>query len=408
MTNKPNINIHDCEILAPRLAPSLAQLSDVLKAEPMAAYAPEVVAFLQALSAYLLKDLQCRSHPELVALGFWLRKANITSFIRQDTNEHNKAASLTKALGLVVHFTPSNVDTMFVYSWVCSLLMGNVNIVRVASANSELRDCLLASINNILSRAEFNAVCARNCFVQYDKSSTVSARLSTLADARVIWGGDESVKAIRSLPTKPRCRDISFADRYSAALINGDELRSADQVHKLASLLWKDTQPYEQQACSSPRVIFWLGEHSKQQALLENIEQLASATAGAIGKVNDHLVTSQLIQSRGMATELMMNRAICVLRVNKLEAEYLEWHSGSGMYLLVQVASLEALPQHCSDKLQTLSYWGLTSEQMLKLASDPSIKGIDRIVPVGQALDFSPNWDGYELFSQLSVKVTIK
>jgi hypothetical protein len=39
---------------------------------------------------------------------------------------------------------------------------------------------------------------------------------------------------------------------------------------------------------------------------------------------------------------------------------------------------------------------------LLKLIENPSIQGIDRVVRVGQALDFSPTWDGYDLLSELS------
>jgi hypothetical protein len=403
MIYKSNFSFVDYVILAPRTA----QLNELLGAKPLVPFAPEVAAFLQALSAHLLLDPQCRSHPELVALGFWLRKANISNFSKQYSDEQYKTTAVTKALGVVVHFTPANVDTMFVYSWVCSLLMGNINIVRVASAESQLRDCLLVAIDNIISQTEFAALCERNCFVQYDKFSQLSGQLSGLADARVIWGGDDSVNSIRALPTKARCRDISFADRYSAALINGDQLGTSAEINKLANLLWKDTQPYEQQACSSPRIIFWLGDSSQQQILFEKIDLLAAEADSNIGKVNNHLVTSQLIQSRGLAGELLINQAICVLQIESLEGEYLDWHPGSGMYLLVQVGSLDELAKHCSNKLQTLSYWGLVQEQMLKLVSEPSIQGIDRIVAVGQALDFSPDWDGYRLLTELSRHITV-
>jgi hypothetical protein len=45
---------------------------------------------------------------------------------------------------------------------------------------------------------------------------------------------------------------------------------------------------------------------------------------------------------------------------------------------------------------------------LLKLIENPSIQGIDRVVPVGQALDFSPTWDGYDLLAQLSRSVIME
>jgi hypothetical protein len=34
--------------------------------------------------------------------------------------------------------------------------------------------------------------------------------------------------------------------------------------------------------------------------------------------------------------------------------------------------------------------------------------GIDRIVPIGKTLDFSLNWDGYDLINQMSRIIEIK
>ena len=44
---------------------------------------------------------------------------------------------------------------------------------------------------------------------------------------------------------------------------------------------------------------------------------------------------------------------------------------------------------------------------MVKFLAQPSITGIDRVVPVGEALQFSPDWDGYELLTQLARKVVV-
>jgi len=45
---------------------------------------------------------------------------------------------------------------------------------------------------------------------------------------------------------------------------------------------------------------------------------------------------------------------------------------------------------------------------MMDIGTQLCERGIDRIVPVGQALDFSPLWDGYVLFSELTRRVTVK
>jgi hypothetical protein len=393
-------------VLAPK---ALENPEQIFSLSPLPVFDPTILSFIQGLSACLLKDPQAKQLPELVALGFWLRSANIQSMMAKDLGGISKdLGGISKALGTVMHFTPANVDTMFVYSWMCSLLMGNNNIVRVASAESQAKGVLLELLDRVMSQAEYIEIAKRNAFISYAKESDCSALLCLQADARVIWGGDDSVNAIRALPCKPRCRDISFADRYSAALINGVAVDSEEKIVKLSSLLWKDTEPYAQQACSSPRVIFWLGDAGLQQRVFEQIDVLAQRNASVANQLNNHLVTSQLLQSEGRAAKPLVQNRICALPVTSLNEKMLAWHSGSGLFLVYQLDSVEQLAAMVDDKLQTLSYWKIEKRSLLKLAQNPSIKGIDRIVPVGQALDFSTVWDGFELFKQLSRSIVLE
>ena len=390
--------MNSLKVLAPK---TLENPEQIFSQSPLSVFEPVILSFIQSLSTCLLKDPLAKQLPELVALGFWLRSANILNIIAKDPG------GIKKALGTVMHFTPANVDTMFVYSWVCSLLMGNNNIVRLASAESQTKDVLLELLDRVMSQVEHADIAKRNAFVTYAKESNCSATLSMQADARVIWGGDDSVNAIRALPCKPRCRDISFADRYSAALINGDDLRTKEQITTLATLLWKDTEPHAQQACSSPRVVYWLGDAALQQKVFEQIDTLAMSKEMAANQLNNHLVTSQLLQSeRATAKPLVQNR-ICALPVSSLNEKMLAWHSGSGLFLVYQLDNVEQLAALVDDKLQTLSYWEIEKHSLLKLLQSPSIKGLDRIVPVGQALEFTPDWDGYRLLTDLSRHITV-
>ena len=59
-----------------------------------------------------------------------------------------------------------------------------------------------------------------NRLITYKKDQFVTEYLSKLANARIIWGGDETIKQVKKFPTKPRCIDICFSDRYSFTIIN--------------------------------------------------------------------------------------------------------------------------------------------------------------------------------------------
>ena len=51
---------------------------------------------------------------------------------------------------------------------------------------------------------------------------------------------------------------------------------------------------------------------------------------------------------------------------------------------------------------QTLTYFGFKNEDFRKILKRRNVDGIDRIVPIGQALDISLNWDGYDIIHSLS------
>ena len=55
-----------------------------------------------------------------------------------------------------------------------------------------------------------------------------------------------------------------------------------------------------------------------------------------------------------------------------------------------------------NNNTQTLTYFGFKKEMILKNFNLKYFKGIDRIVPVGQALDINLNWDGYDVINALT------
>jgi hypothetical protein len=56
---------------------------------------------------------------------------------------------------------------------------------------------------------------------------------------------------------------------------------------------------------------------------------------------------------------------------------------------------------------QTLSYIGVDADVLAQLVLSHGAAGIDRIVPVGHTLDFSLEWDGYDLVESLSRVVSV-
>jgi hypothetical protein len=73
----------------------------------------------------------------------------------------------------------------------------------------------------------------------------------------VIWGGEKTSYPDRAI-------EVVFADRYSLCVINADKLGSCDGIAltRLLSGFYNDTYLMDQNACSSPHLIIWLGERA--------------------------------------------------------------------------------------------------------------------------------------------------
>ena len=57
---------------------------------------------------------------------------------------------------------------------------------------------------------------------------------------------------------------------------------------------------------------------------------------------------------------------------------------------------------------QTLTYIGFSKDILEKFVFKNNLKGIDRIVPIGQGLNISLNWDGYNINETLSRVIDLK
>lgn len=405
-------------------------LECALSLSPQHAFSDVTIAFLSAFSQMLLAE----KPPELKALGFWLRKSKIKqwSLEYQQSLEQSKH-SLRAPIGNVLHFTPANVDTMFIYSWVCALVLGNISVIRVSRQESPVKNILLNMLNQLYDDPQFSELASRNVFITYDHYSDITDLLSSYADARILWGGDEAVSLIKQSIAKPKTRDIAFSDRYSVAYIDAHSVSSEADLASIAQLLWKDIEPYQQQACSSPRVLFWnaggLSEKASQAGgngtaladvalenpllkLVTSLNRLASHALSSSGEAdiaarNNHLVTEQLAQSSGKVTNVLLSEQISVIEVDSLTDALLKWHGGAGLLYVIRVENIEQALSNLSEKCQTLSYWGVDSKDLIKPLQQGSITSLDRVVPLGQALDFDVIWDGYDLIQQLERKITV-
>ena len=60
-----------------------------------------------------------------------------------------------------------------------------------------------------------------------------------------------------------------------------------------------------------------------------------------------------------------------------------------------------------TDKYQTITYFGIDAEALKTNIINHQLRGVDRIVQIGKAMDICVEWDGHDLISELSRKITL-
>lgn len=374
---------------------------------PLRVFDDNVCAFLADLSSCLLRDKAVRSLSDVISFAYWCRKTNISYECKKHA-EGTLGFNFRVGRGLAFHVAPSNVPVHFAFTYVFSLLAGNATIVRIPSKAFIQVDAILSAFKKILPK--YPEVSKRSAFVSYDSSSDISAKLSLLADIRVIWGGDATVAAIRSLPTTPRCVDIAFADRYSVAMIGAEAVVAADDslIAKLSRDFYNDTYLMDQNACSSPRTILWVGEADTIEIAKRRFWAAVDSFAKTHYELQPAVVMDKYVLECGDFIRGVVNAAetpdgiLTVAEMNGSERLSTNLRGQGGYFYEKTIEGLSDVAEDINERYQTVTYFGLDPEQIRGEVLSLGLRGIDRVVPVGQAMDIGLIWDGYDLASMMS------
>jgi Acyl-CoA reductase (LuxC) len=378
-------------------------------------FADGAMACCERLSRMLFDDLEARAHPELVALAFWLRPAEIAA-LHDSFKALESEDSLLVPRGLVFHVPPASVDTMFVYSWVLAFLTGNRNIVRVSMRETAASRVLLRLLSALASHADGAALRATTAMVTYGHEPEITAALSASCDMRVIWGGDATVNAVRASPVPPHCIDLAFPDRYSIALIDAGAYAALDDTAAagLAEKFFNDTYWFDQLGCSSPRLIVWRG---KRQAIEGLAPQFAARLEQAIRRRGYQLPTGAVLAKLAFASGAVMDGGVNQYRTYGNAVTTLDLvdtmafrtdHCGGGLLMQLGVESLDELTVIIERRFQTVSTFGLPRDEIVAWARRLNGRGVDRFVPVGEALQFHRYWDGLDLLQAFTRRVHVR
>ena len=382
------------------------QFIDLPADEP---FSDEAVAFLQGLSTELTKNIG--NYPEVAALAFFCRKANIV----QLKNKYVVDQKLRLGRGIVFHISPSNVPLNFAYSLVCGILSGNNNIVRVPSKNFEQINIVCNALQTIADTNEHTRITDRIVLVRYDRENKATGYFSSICDVRIIWGGDETINQVRKNELSPRAFDISFADRYSLCVINADTYVKEPAPEKIAAGFYDDTYLFDQNACTSPHLLVWLGTKENvaqsKNIFWNTLHAIVKERYNAIQPVIavDKLTTfyAQAASSEKIHKIVTDDNTIWRINLQELPDDIDAYRCKSGYFSEYHASSLLVLRGIINRKYQTLTYFGISKDELTDFIKKVTPSGIDRIVPIGRASEFSLTWDGFELITTLSRSIEI-
>lgn len=389
------INSNDFEFLVGNMD-VLGNMPNV-PALPM--FSEKAVAFLAALSREILKDQRTRQNVDVTSYAYWIRKASIESVKTKHLDFANRIGR-----GIAFHIAPSNVPVNFAVSMTSSLLAGNASIIRVSNKEFEQVDIICAAMNRLLKN-DFLEMQSYFCLVRYEHNEVITQELSSICDVRVIWGGNRTIETIRKASIPPRAIELAFADRHSLAIINAEAYLKSDKK-EVAKGFYTDTYYTDQNACSSPRIVIWTGKSVKEArcAFWKELDSLVKKDyeMKPIQAVNKYTSFCTLGMLKDKVRLVSEDNYVMRVEIDELFPELMEYKDAGGYFFEYIAEELQEIVPVLSKQCQTISFLGESKQKIKDIVFQNGVRGVDRIVPLGQTMGLEFIWDGYKMIETMS------
>ena len=225
-----------------------------------------------------------------------------------------------KPLGILFHIAAGNVDLLPAYSVVEGLLAGNINILKLPTGDNGLSILLLKELIK-------EAPVLKDYVYVFDVPSTeveTIKQLSNMADATIVWGGDEAQRAARSF-VDIHSSIISWGHKISFSYVDNNV--TDEEIEALCTSICLSNQLF----CSSSQGIYMNTDD------LEELHKLAKRVLPIFAKVSKAMNTLPLTMKAKNSLMLYNDElegnlnniykdsgvSIVVKEDNKLELSYL-------------------------------------------------------------------------------------
>jgi Acyl-CoA reductase (LuxC) len=372
---------------------------------------PRTVLELFERWAAALQGNRVEAIPGVAFLRLWLRQGTLKPILERelgqgsvegDWREERQAKLKVFPLGVVGHWPAGNVEIQPMLSLSCALLGGNGCLVRVPSRLVESTDLLMKKLVTV---DRDNILTERIGLVSFDHSrEDLQSAMARNVDGAMIWGGDEAVARVRALPFPHWTRLAVFGPRLSVAAMDAEVWDQPDELRSWCQRIARDVWQFDQQACSSPQVLFL--ERGANGAIGNFIEELQEAFQNE----------NQVHPRREIQPAL--TSAVCLARANWLldNVANRAWFPQSPDWTILlgegtdipkptQLRTLTVLLvdnlldaiEKFDGSVQTLGLAVGNPTREEALAQAAGRRGVDRIVKLGRMHVFGSPWDAVDL-----------
>lgn len=371
------------------------------------------ISFVDALATQLSYENHSVRLPDIASFTFWARKSNLETYKRQ----YFETSKNRIGRGCVFHITPKNVPTNFLYSMVFGILSGNCNIIRVPSSRFPQIDMTISALRNLSKVQEFSRYLSRLCLVQYERDDEITIKYMSASDFCVFWGSNETIEHLRKLPRPANCGELSFPTKYSASMISLKRLRSLDQTQLklMVNRFFTDSFLFDQNGCSSPRLIYWILDDETPRAITEDFWKTLESIARNKYDLDESLAIRKfselcsIVLGKGTVSNFRQyGNYVYVLEVNLEDLMDSNMEVKYGTFYEVFISNPVEILGSINKNYQTITYFGFTKEDLERLSFSGFTGSPDRFTPLGEAFTMDFIWDGNDIPLVLSKTISLK
>lgn len=380
-----------------------------------------IISLIDEYSKKISRDKELLREEGTAFLTFYLKKNSIDKMVDLSTGNKNYLNGFVdvgngkyikaQRKGLICHWIAGNVGTLGIYSLIQSLLCRNSNLIRIPKELIGITLRLLkplkeveVSLNDIYYRGEDLLKAISLIYFKSDNFS-LNNKMSSIADGRVFWGGEEALNSVKKLTQKTTCKDIIFGPKYSFAVMDREAVESIELERYLEKLAI-DIITFNQKACSSPHVVF-IEKGSV------SLDEVGNRFAKVFDKVSrkyplkyiDQGTAAKIINKRaeyGLSLDKMLYNSKCfnytILVNNSMN---LEEPIGYRTVFLKEVSNVFEIKDLITSKVQTVGIAFNDKSKALSFTEEITRRGADRVIALGSMNIYDYPWDGMIVMHEL-------